>query len=53
MKKSLLALSLISLYSSAFAADFTDTARVISSTPIYERVGTETRMLDGNRAGRA
>lgn len=38
MKKSLLALSLISLYGSAFAADFTDTARVISSTPIYERV---------------
>jgi uncharacterized protein YcfJ len=38
MKKSLLVLSLISLYSSAFAADFTDTARVISSTPIYERV---------------
>ena len=38
MKKSLLVLSLISLYGSAFAADFTDTARVISSTPIYERV---------------
>lgn len=38
MKKSLLVLSLIPLYGSAFAADFTDTARVISSTPIYERV---------------
>ena len=38
MKKSLLVLSLISLYGSAFAADFTGTARVISSTPIYERV---------------
>ncbi|MDD5384309.1 MAG: glycine zipper 2TM domain-containing protein [Gallionella sp.] len=38
MKKSLLVLSLISLYGSAFAADFTDTARVVSSTPIYERV---------------
>ena len=38
MKKSLLVLSLISLYGSASAADFTDTARVVSSTPIYERV---------------
>ncbi|MDO8292783.1 MAG: glycine zipper 2TM domain-containing protein [Gallionella sp.] len=38
MKKSLLVLSLISLYGSAFAADFTDTARVVSSTPIYERI---------------
>lgn len=38
MKKSLLVLSLMSLYGSAFAADFTDTARVVSSTPIYERV---------------
>ncbi len=38
MKKSLLVLGLVSLYGSAFAADFTDTARVVSSTPIYERV---------------
>jgi len=38
MKKSLLALSVISLYGNTYAADFTDTARVISSTPIYERV---------------
>lgn len=38
MKKSLLVLSMVSLYGSAFAADFTDTARVVSSSPIYERV---------------
>lgn len=38
MKKNLLVLSLFSLYGNAFAADFTDTARVISSTPIYERI---------------
>lgn len=43
MKKSLLVLSLVSLYGSAFAADFTDTARVISSTPIYERVSEPKR----------
>lgn len=43
MKKSLLVLSLFSLYGSAFAADFTDTARVISSTPIYERVSEPKR----------
>jgi len=38
MKKSILALGLLGLYGNSFAADFTDTARVISSTPIYERV---------------
>jgi uncharacterized protein YcfJ len=38
MKKSLLVLSLISLYGNTFAADFTDTAQVISTAPIYERV---------------
>ena len=43
MKKSLLVLSLCSLYGNAFAADFTDTARVISSTPIYERVNEPKR----------
>ncbi len=43
MKKSLLALSLISLYGGAYAADFTDTARVISSTPVYERVNEPKR----------
>ncbi len=43
MKKSLLVLSLFSLYGSAFAADFTDTARVISSTPIYERISEPKR----------
>lgn len=43
MKKSLLALSLFSLYGSAFAADFTDSARVVSSTPIYERVSEPKR----------
>lgn len=43
MKKSLLVLSLISMYGGANAADFTDTARVISSTPIYERVSEPKR----------
>src|SRR5574340_829446 len=43
MKKSLLVLSLISLYGSASAADFSDTARVISSTPIYERISEPKR----------
>lgn len=43
MKKSLLVLSLFSLYGNASAADFTDTARVISSTPIYERVSEPKR----------
>ncbi|MDZ4200533.1 MAG: glycine zipper 2TM domain-containing protein [Gallionella sp.] len=43
MKKRLLVLSMVSLYGSAFAADFTDTARVISSTPIYERVSEPKR----------
>jgi len=43
MKKSLLALGMISLYGSASAADFTDTARVVSSTPIYERVSEPRR----------
>jgi uncharacterized protein YcfJ len=38
MKKRLLVLSLVSLCGSAYAADFTETARVISSSPIYERV---------------
>lgn len=43
MKKSLMVLSLCSLYGNAFAADFTDTARVISSTPIYERISEPKR----------
>ncbi len=43
MKKSLLALSLVSLFSTAYAADFVDTARVISSSPIYERVSDPRR----------
>lgn len=43
MKKSLLVLSLISLCGGASAADFTDTARVISSTPIYERISEPRR----------
>jgi uncharacterized protein YcfJ len=41
--KSLLALSLVTLCGNAFAADFTDSARVISSTPIYERVSEPKR----------
>lgn len=43
MKKSLLVLSVISLCGNAYAADFTDTARVVSSTPIYERVSEPKR----------
>ncbi|MDO8207058.1 MAG: glycine zipper 2TM domain-containing protein [Gallionella sp.] len=43
MKKSLLMLSLVALYSSANAADFVDTARVVSSTPIYERINEPRR----------
>lgn len=43
MKKSLLMLSLLSVYGAASATDFTDTARVISSSPIYERVSDTRR----------
>ncbi|HXU93943.1 MAG TPA: glycine zipper 2TM domain-containing protein [Gallionella sp.] len=43
MKKSLVALGITSFFGSAFAADFTDTARVISSTPIYDRVSEPKR----------
>lgn len=43
MKKSLLMLSLLSVYGAANAADFTDTARVIASSPIYERVNDSRR----------
>jgi len=43
MKKAILLLSLASLYPSAYAEDFTDTARVISSKPIYERVNQPRR----------
>lgn len=37
MKKSLWISSMLALFGSAHAADFTDTAQVISSKPIYER----------------
>lgn len=43
MKKILLPVSLFSLFGSASAADFVDTARVISSTPIIERVSDPRR----------
>ncbi|MDD2914784.1 MAG: glycine zipper 2TM domain-containing protein [Gallionella sp.] len=43
MKKSLLMLAMLSLYGNSYATDFTDTARVISSTPIYERVSEPRR----------
>ncbi|MDD3883375.1 MAG: glycine zipper 2TM domain-containing protein [Gallionella sp.] len=43
MKKSLLVLSLVGLYGGAYAADYSDTARVISSTPIYERISEPKR----------
>lgn len=36
MKKSLLALSITAMFGNVYAADFVDTARVVSSTPIYE-----------------
>ena len=36
-------LSAAALYGNAYAADFTDTARVVSSTPIYERVSEPKR----------
>ncbi len=43
MKKSLLALTIASLFGSVQAADFVDNARVISSTPIYDRVNEPRR----------
>jgi len=43
MKKSLLVLSLMSLFGTAYAADFNDTARVISSVPVYENVNEPKR----------
>lgn len=43
MHKSLMALSLLSLFGPAYAADFFDTARVVSSTPIYERINEPRR----------
>lgn len=38
MKKNLLACALVSVCGGAIAADFTDTASVVSSKPIYERI---------------
>lgn len=38
IKSQVLALALVSLFGPVYAADFYDTARVVSSTPIYERV---------------
>ena len=43
MKKNLLILSMLPLCASTYAADFTDTAKVISSTPIYERISEPRR----------
>ncbi|MEI7457541.1 MAG: glycine zipper 2TM domain-containing protein [Nitrosomonadales bacterium] len=43
MKKSLCALSLLSLCSSVYASELVDTARVISSTPVYDRVNEPRR----------
>ncbi|ADL56288.1 glycine zipper 2TM domain-containing protein [Gallionella capsiferriformans] len=43
MKKSLFALSLLSLCGSVYASELVDTARVISSTPVYERVNEPRR----------
>jgi uncharacterized protein YcfJ len=43
VKKNLLVLAIVSLYGNAYASDFVDTARVVSSTPIYERVSEPRR----------
>ncbi|MFA6920648.1 MAG: glycine zipper 2TM domain-containing protein [Gallionella sp.] len=43
MKKSLIALSIVSLSGQVYAADIFDTARVVSSAPIYERVNEPRR----------
>ncbi len=43
MKKSLLALGVFSIAGQVYAADLIDTARVVSSTPIYERVNEPRR----------
>lgn len=43
MKKSVFALSMMSLFGTAYAADYTDTARVISSSPVYERASEPKR----------
>ena len=43
MKKSILMLSMVFFGSNGNAADFTDTAQVISSTPIYERISEPRR----------
>lgn len=43
MKKSLLLLCIGTCFAPVYAADFTDSARVISSTPIYERINEPRR----------
>jgi uncharacterized protein YcfJ len=43
MKKSLILLSLLAVCGQVAATDFVDTARVVSSTPIYERVNEPRR----------
>lgn len=43
MKKCLLILSMVFLHGNSYAADFTDTAQVISSAPIYERISEPRR----------
>lgn len=43
MKKSLLILSLVSLCGNVYAFDFTDTAKVVSSSPNYERISEPKR----------
>ncbi len=42
-KSLVMVLSMVSLYGSAYAVDLTDTAHVISSSPIYERVNEPRR----------
>lgn len=48
MKMSLTALCLFGLFGPAYAADFFDTARVISSAPIYERVNQPHRVCNSD-----
>ena len=53
MKKSLLTLSVLTLCGTAGAADFFDTARVISSVPIYDRISEPRRECTSETVQRA
>lgn len=53
MKKSLLSLSIVSVCGQVYAADIFDTARVVSSVPIYERVNEPRRECSTETVQRA